>query len=365
MRVWKQPRWHHLLFLVFAFSGEPLGAIDLEPGASEVWNGEFEFLDPVPASRLEKGPVLTPGFCSQWNPDFNRNGGQCCSRERRSRKGARHVALGRGWSYCSEMTEEQLNYTQLAEQGELGDVLALISAESESKGPQAFCSVNDGFLAWGRRLIPSEANRILLRSPGRCTEFGTDPMIGMLEWLGREVATRYQDPEWAGVRLVVGDISAPRGGVLRGRKGKRGHRSHTNGQDADLGFLKVQSGIDSPPNFLRTFDLEANGWLIRRIFENPIACVKVIFLDAKHIRKLDKEFQGDEGWGMIRRFVKHAPGHANHFHIRIGDAPGAPGCAVVPSPETDEINSDTESGDELFELAPEVSIGSGSSEQVL
>ena len=33
-----------------------------------------------------------------------------------------------------------------------------------------------------------------------------------------------------------------------------------------------------------------------------------------------------EAWSKIRRYVKHMRGHRRHFHIRVGDGPGLPGC---------------------------------------
>lgn len=253
------------------------------------------------------------------------------------------------------MTEEQRGYPQkLSALGKDADVLALISSEFGKNGDQAFCSPNNGFLAFGRRLVPSDQNRIWLRSPDRCTEFGTDGMIGMLEWMGRQVAHEYSDPRYSGTHLVVGDVSAPRGGCLAGPSGKRGHKSHTNGQDVDLGFLVASAGRESPLNFHQQFDPKTNWWLAKQILKNPYACVKVVFLDKRLIPKLGKGAyaSGDgELWEKYRRFFRHMPGHKNHFHVRVGDWPGDPGCVpdATPELETEEDQDwDYGEGDEDF-----------------
>lgn len=290
-------------------------------------------------------------FCSRWNPEFTNNGNRCCGRLANGRirtKKLRCDVHRRYKNYCDEITPEQEDYTRLVYEGRVGDILSLIEREIGLKGEQAYCSVNNGFLAWGRRLIASETNRIRIRSPQRCTEFGTDSMIAMLEWLGRQVNQEFADPDYRKLQLLVGDVSAPRGGCLSGRGGRRGHLSHTNGEDVDLGFLTPQKGRESPPHFHRQFDVKSNSWLVKQIFKNPYACVKVIFLDRKLVRKLDRALQSDAEWLTLRRFVRHMPHHRNHYHVRVGKGPGQPGCVSDAKPELeteemsdefDEINS--------------------------
>jgi len=300
---------------------------------------------------VDSGPtaVAPLGFCSLWNPDFGYNGGHCCRKfvvhRRRHRMAARCAAERRKKSYCDEMTSEQIHDSDEISSGKLGDVLTLISTQVGRRN-QSFCTVNTGFLAYGRRLAPSALNRIQLRSPDRCTEFGTDAMVGMVETLGRSVKSQYTAPEYDGVRLTVGDISAPRGGCL-------GHASHMTGQDVDIGFLTVQENHHSPIEFHRNFDGKNNWWLVKKIFENPFACVKVIFLDRKDIRKLQTAARAEpELWSRYGRFVRHSPNHRNHLHVRIGDAPGRPGCAIDARPELEqEDDQSADSGETQPDLS--------------
>jgi murein endopeptidase len=286
-------------------------------------------------------------FCSKWNPEFTFNGHHCCGKGARGSRKKRRMrcSLERAkGTYCGEITPEQEEYTLRAQSGALGDILELISSESTQKSAQSYCTVNNGFLAWGRRLIPSEQNKIVLRAPNRCTEFGTDSMIGMLEWLGREVARDYSGPEYENTHLVIGDVSAPRGGCLSGTGGRRGHLSHTTGQDVDISFLSAKEGAESPVSFHRQFDARQNWYLLKKILKNPFACVKVVFLDRRLISKLARVAGSDEDWINYHRFVRHMPGHRNHFHVRIGEGPGQPGCAADANPELelDEIGDDPE-----------------------
>lgn len=309
------------------------------------------FLPCTPESEPLKGGL--PGdpprsFCEKWNPDFSFNGYQCCGklpiRVGRRKKRLNHCPPQRvKKGNCSEMTAEQLEYTESVHSWKIPDLLAYLTEQMGRSGEQSFCSVNNGFLAHGRRVIGTDKNRIFVRAPGRCVHFGTDAMVGMLEWLGRQLATAYPGESNSGVQLSVGDISAPRGGCLFGVSGRRGHASHTSGQDADIGFINPKAGKTPPASpFTRTLEPKTNWWFLTRVFKNPFACIKVIFLDRHHIRTLEKHAKKDPEWKTYHRFIRHMPGHKNHFHIRIGNGPGEPGCVPGARPELEpEEDQDT------------------------
>jgi murein endopeptidase len=311
-----------------------------------------DFAPCTPASEIvapdEGAPDL--GFCSEWNPDFGFKGSRCCAkpsaprRRRRERCSPKRIK----YSYCDEMTPEQIRYGRDASAGKLGDLLAHITVELGRQGGQAFCGVNHGFLAYGRRLIPSPQNRLMIRSPERCLDFGTDEMTGMLEWVGRQVALKYTLTEYPGSYVRVGAVSAPRGGCISGRGGRRAHASHTSGQDADIGFFNVKKGAAVAERFSRDFNPESNWWFLKQVFQNPFACVKAVFLDKKLIRKIHKEAQGDPKWNEVRPYIQHLKGHKNHFHIRVGNKAGDPGC--TPDVENEaEMDSDSEEDDQSEE----------------
>jgi murein endopeptidase len=299
---------------------------------------------------LTGGP--NPEFCSEWNPEFDYRGFRCCPQSLLRHVHHRLASCEPSrykTSFCDEMTPGQKQYMNLAETGALGDVLEDIKNQIGHRGQQAYCSVNNGFLAYGRPIVPSDANGIELRHPDRCIQFGTDPMIGLIEWLGRQVRAQYSSEEYRGVHLVLGDIAAPRGGCLPGRYGRRGHASHTSGQDADIGFLHAQPHRRSPASFDRHFDAKTNWWMIKKIFSNPFACVKVIFLDRRLINRLARVAASDPEWKLLRGHIHHVPGHRNHMHVRIGSAPGEPGCKSIDGYDGNEIEEDEGDFDDLLE----------------
>lgn len=292
---------------------------------------------------------LDPGLCADWNPEYGYRGYRCCYKAQRATRRNRVYCAPerRRATYCEEMTPEQKVYSDAGDAGQLGDVLEMINRENTLRAKQAYCSVNSGFLAFGRRLIPSETNRITIRNRQRCIDFGTDPMIGMLEWAGRQLAKKYSDADQQDVRMMVGDISAPRGGCLVGRSGRKGHASHTSGQDADVGFVVERPDRRQSGSFSTKFDAAPTWWLMKQIFNNPYVCVKVMFLDRKLIGKLRHVVGNDPEWARLGKFIRHVKYHKNHFHVRVGDGPGSPGCREPEIPD-DELE---EEGDEGVEAA--------------
>jgi murein endopeptidase len=226
------------------------------------------------------------------------------------------------------MTVDQREYLAEMKSGK-GDILKRISGDIARLGPQSFCTVNNGFLAWGKPILATSTNRVHVKNPERCVNFGTDSLAGMIEWVGRRIHETYPDPDYAGVKLIVGNVSAPRGGCLTGLSGKRGHFSHTSGRDADFAFFSDHPRRELASDiFPLSFDPKANWWLLKQIFSNPYGCVKSVFLDKKLIRKLAKVAakEDPEAWRKLGHLVQHVRGHRNHMHIRVGAGPGEPGC---------------------------------------
>lgn len=140
-------------------------------------------------------------------------------------------------------------------------------------------------------------------------------------------------------RLAIGDISAPKGGVLPG------HGSHQSGRDIDLGlyFTAVPSGY--PDEFVPAnaqLDAEATWTLVYALYRasrSPGGPNK-IFLDYdvqgrlyKVARKagvsravLAKIFQYPDGRWARERLVQHEPKHDDHIHVRFGCPPRDGDC---------------------------------------
>ncbi|MBC7384768.1 MAG: penicillin-insensitive murein endopeptidase [Cryobacterium sp.] len=296
-------------------------------------------------------------FCAKWNPEFAYRGYRCCSNQITgrvpasiARKGRRRRGGGRSngcapdrqkWTFCDGMTPAQREYTENVKSGRV-DPLLSVSENMGSHGNQAFCNTSNGFLVEGRPIIASPLNRIEIRNELRCSNFGTDPMVGAIEWVGREIKREFHEPEFERARLIMGDASAPRGGCVAGRSGRRAHKSHTSGQDIDVTFFNPRAGFAPEERFTKTFYVASNWWFLKKVFKNPFACIKIIFTDQKNIRMLDRYAKDDPEWSKVRRFIRHAKGHRDHFHIRVGSGPGVPGCMSDPNLEEDEDGGDDE-----------------------
>lgn len=334
---------------------------------------DFEFTPSDPTSEFLPAAMGEPSvdFCAEWNPEFGHRGFRCCSngaartvtsvkrgRSRRTRSNA--CAPNRiKWNFCDEMTPTQREYIVGVKSGRV-DALEHIQKSMGSRGGQAFCGAGNGFLVEGRPLIATAMNRIELRNEARCANFGTDPLVGAFEWAGREINREYHEPEFNEARLIIGDVSAPRGGCISGRGGRRAHKSHTSGVDIDLAFFNPRAGHQPEERFTRNFYVASNWWFLKKLFKNPFSCVKVIFLDRGHIRTLERYAKEDPEWQNLKRFVRHVRGHRDHFHIRLGSGPGAAGCASDPDLEEDEDQTDEAAeGFLVKEDAPEAGDGSG------
>lgn len=334
----------------FAF---PLALLAMSLGAAPAEASPLNSLfqgDTPSGPLLEFEDGMTLPFCAKWDPEFSHRGGACCrdiprGRGRRGRPGGKCAPQRYRSNRCDEMTPAQRRYRDDVAQGRIKDVMSHLQLASEASSKQAYCDVNDGFLANGREVVETPSNRLLVRSASRCLNFGTERMAALLDWLGGRVAQEYSDPKFSGVRLLIGDLTGPRGGCVTGQSGRRGHSSHTNGLDADIGFFSPRAGAAVPVMFNSYFDPSSNWWLIKQIFQNPHACVRILFTDRRHINRLAKAAAGDPLWPVLRRYIRHIRGHRGHMHLRIGEWPGAPGCQGDPDSEVPDETGEEEIND--------------------
>src|SRR4051812_7323638 len=151
----------------------------------------------APASEpvLDDTGGMDPLFCAEWNPEYPYNGIHCCGKTPKKR-GARCFPERRKVSFCDDVTDDQKLYSEAVNSGKITDVLGTISDAISRRSQQSFCGVNNGFLAFGRPVLGTSLNRIVIRSPQRCTNFATDGMAGLLEWLGRQVKQKFAEPPY-------------------------------------------------------------------------------------------------------------------------------------------------------------------------
>lgn len=402
-------------------------------GNAEVIVTSSPLLPPLPESSfLETPEGYTPEFCSEWNPEYAFQGYQCCGsktfssdsisskgknsrdpssrRRRRRRSSAPFCAPGRnGSNRCSERTFEQIQFEseikQKIKDQKLGEheVIDLleerIQRQVELKArSQAYCGFSNGFVVDALPIVPSPFNRLMLNSEDRCTNYGTDYLLYLMEFLGQSIRTEFREDEFQNARLVIGDAVAPRGGCLAVRRGRRGHKSHTNGQDIDIAFFNPRAMTPSQveearryraknkanevpeslmPSRMFTNDMfvASNWWLLKKMYseENEKTCVRNIFLDRRHIDQLNRysaSIGEQELFKKISDYISHEKGHLHHFHLRVVPKGKNGECLSgreikrrgkeVESEEGENLMADEESsGEESFDPASET--GSDSS----
>lgn len=120
--------------------------------------------------------------------------------------------------------------------------------------------------------------------------------------------------------LWLGHISAPRGGRLSP------HVSHQSGRDVDISFFYTSNAAWYRRATAENLDRARNWAFVRALITETD--VEMILVDHS-IAKLLREYaasQGEdpewlasifEGQNGLRAIVRHAPGHATHFHIRF------------------------------------------------
>lgn len=191
-------------------------------------------------------------------------------------------------------------------------------------------------ISWGSANRGKLINPLMLTSsPGLRVRnddraFGTRRTVQMLEAAAADIKARWPDaPD-----LLVGDLSASRGGRLRP------HRSHQSGRDADISYY--HRGNVPTTRFLHmtaeTFDAAKNWHMFKTLIDTgqvqfifvEYALQKQLYDYALSIGFLPDDLKpvlqyphGRESkWAVIR----HARGHADHFHIRFTCGPRDTRC---------------------------------------
>ena len=139
---------------------------------------------------------------------------------------------------------------------------------------------------------------VLRGSPGRVwRRVGSDRLVRLV--LAVATAFRREHPD--APRLLVGDLSRPRGGDFGPRFGGLGHVSHQNGLDVDV-YYPRRDGIERPPVRPGQVDLRRAQWLVDRFV--AAGAVRVFVGPSLPLR----------GPAPV---VAPLPRHDNHLHVRI------------------------------------------------
>jgi Penicillin-insensitive murein endopeptidase len=135
-------------------------------------------------------------------------------------------------------------------------------------------------------------------SPNRAwRRHGTDRLVELLLRVAAEHAAAHPDAP----RLVVGDLSRPRGGRFGKEYGGDGHRSHQNGLDADV-FYPRRDGRERIPTRVAQIDRRLAQELVDRFVR---AGARYVFVGPR------------TGLRGPSKVVMTLGNHDDHLHVRI------------------------------------------------
>jgi murein endopeptidase len=136
------------------------------------------------------------------------------------------------------------------------------------------------------------------RTPNRWwRRYGTDALVRVLLRVARTYAQAHPDAP----RLLIGDLSRPRGGDFGRRYGPLGHVSHQNGLDADVYFPR-RDRRERAPRRAAQVDRRLAQDLVDRFLA---AGARVVFVGPR------------TGLAGPRGRVVALPRHDNHLHARF------------------------------------------------
>lgn len=206
--------------------------------------------------------------------------------------------------------------------------------------PQVIGFYSAGCLS-GATMLPLQGEGFQVMRPSRNRFYGHPSLIAFLQAFGRQAAVR-------GERLLIGDMSQPRGGPMA-----YGHGSHQSGLDADIWFAQVSrqrilsaretetmpmlpvidaaAGRLDParwsPRLRHSLKLAADNPMVERIFVNPI------------IKQALCRSEGTERTWL--RKLRSWWGHDEHFHVRLRCPADSPLCETQkPLPPGDGCDED-------------------------
>ena len=182
-------------------------------------------------------------------------------------------------------------------------------AAIEWRRSRALGRPNHGRLAGGVEL-PAAGTHFVTVDPVTGTgpnrawrRYGTDRLLQVLLAVAEEHAAAHP----AAARLVVGDLSRPRGGRFGPEYGGDGHRSHQNGLDADV-YYPRRDGLERIPRRVAQVDRRLAQELVNRFVR---AGAEYVFVGPR------------TGLRGPAKVVMTLANHDDHLHVRIRPGAGA------------------------------------------
>ena len=158
----------------------------------------------------------------------------------------------------------------------------------------------DGRLSCGAQLPVStphlttwdNALQVPFNRPWR--RWGTTRLVKTVERIAADYHARY------GRRIVVGDLSRPRGGPFGREFGGEGHASHQNGLDVDI-YYPRRDGAEVPPFRVAQVQRRRAQWLVDRAARDA----EVVFTGPNlRLRRRSSR-------------VRLLDNHGDHLHLRL------------------------------------------------
>jgi murein endopeptidase len=124
--------------------------------------------------------------------------------------------------------------------------------------------------------------------------WGTARLVATVERIAADYHARY------GRRIVVGDLSRPRGGAFGPEFGGEGHASHQNGLDVDI-YYPRRDGAEVPPFRVAEVHRRRAQWLVDRAARDA-----GIVFTGPNLRLRRRSSR-----------VRYLGNHDDHLHLRL------------------------------------------------
>ena len=215
-----------------------------------------------------------------------------------------------------------------------------VTNRSEAAGPHATEMASNGRRIYGglynAMMVPQEGPGFQRKETSSTAGvWGTQTIVNLISQMSAALAQTFADRP----PLVIGPVSLKKGGLFRG------HLSHQNGLDADIGYplLSPVSGNNWPrlvtgKKVDSNFDSERFWYLLKYLAHTGE--VPIIFVDQQikntmcaYARSLN-EFPNDVEQDTFKALLSRPnSSHQNHFHMRVQCASWMNRCEKVKPPD--------------------------------
>lgn len=271
--------------------------------------------------RVPKGAVVAPSSSGKGAPVITQNVSYVVKKGDNLGKIARKTGVS-----IEELKKNNSALRKNPDRLRVGQTIVLKVVKFDGATGVSRGLANNGSLSGGIQLPPGAG--YVVRNPKR--SYGTALSVGHIMDAMASYAKKYPK----GPRFAIGDLSVEKGGKLTP------HLSHQSGRDVDISY--INKSLKEFVGFSRmnasNFDVERNWHVIEYFLKTKQ--VQYIFVDYE-IQKLLYDYAKKKGYTdaqlkpwiqypngkkSYHAIVRHAKGHADHFHVRFVCAPTDKSC---------------------------------------